>query len=276
MQQSSTVWSQRLLAARKALKLTRAQLASTAGVSAQTVKAYELGLRHPSRNLLAALLDALKMDRAGRDEIFESAGFAAIGAQIGPAVQPGYRYTVPEAQKYVNSLPWPSFVVDDLMRVVVANVPAQAVWGVNLARDIPDVNARNMLRFASDPQFASKLANWEEVVSVGISVFKGHHLGAETLEAPSSFFQQILQDLTRGDAQYVSRFFQLFERVAPATAKVRWGYSVIWDEPDIGRLHFQALITEANEPRGHGFNDWVPVDAETWERLAVLVKRFEP
>jgi len=274
MQPSSNVWSQRLLAARKALKLTRAKLATLAGVSAQTVKAYELGLRRPSRSLLAALLDALKMDRAGRDEVFQSAGFAAIGAQIGPAVQPGYRYTLPEAQEYVDSLPWPSFVVDDLMRVVVANVPAQAVWGVNLARDFPDTNARNMLRFASDPQFASKLANWDEVVSVGISIFKGHHLGAETLEAPSTFFQQILQDLTKGDAQYVSRFFALFERVAPAQAKVRWGYSVTWDEPELGHLRFQALITEANEPRGHAFNDWVPVDAETWERLAVLVERY--
>jgi hypothetical protein len=238
------------------------------------VKAYEMGLRHPSRHLLAALLDALKMDRAARDEVFESAGFAAIGAQIGPAIQPGYRYTVTEAQEYVNSLRWPAFMVDDLMRVVVANRPVQALWGVEIDQEMPDVNERNMLRFCSDPRFASRLANWDELVSVGISIFKGHHLGAESLDAPSSFFQQILNDLTQGDAQYVARFFKIFESVEPAKAKVRWGYRVLWDEPDVGDLEFQCIITEANEPRGHTFNDWIPANAETWQRLDVLQQRF--
>jgi transcriptional regulator with XRE-family HTH domain len=275
MQPTANVWSIRLLEARKALNLTRAQLASVAGVSSQTVKAYELGLRRPSRGLLAALMDALKLDRGSRDEIFHSAGFAAIGAEIGPAIQPGYRYTEKECQAYLQTLSWPAFVVDDLMRVVCANRPAEALWGVDIEREVPDINRRTMLRFASDPRFASKITNWDDMVTAGIAIFKGHHLGAESLDAPSSFFAQVLEDLSQGDPQFVTRFFELFEKADPAKAKVRWGFPITWEDPEAGTLRFQALTTEANEPRGLAFNDWIPLDAETWERLGSVVERWK-
>jgi transcriptional regulator with XRE-family HTH domain len=270
MQPSANDWSQKLRGAREVLRLSRAQLARAAGVSPQTVKAYELGLRHPTRTVLASILDALKLERGLRDEILEAVGFAAMGSRIGPAAQGGYRFSPEEAAEYVSSLPWPAFILDDLMQVTAANSLVQRLWGVDIERDYPQLHERNLLRFATNPRFAGRLVNWDEVVITGIGVFKGHHLGRETISAPSSYFAMVLEGLMKGDARYVSRFFKLWEDAPPATAKVRWGYPVVWQEPGGRTLRFQAIITEANEPKGLAFNDWIPVDAVTWECLAGL------
>ena len=45
---------------------------------------YEEGRRHPSRPYLAALLDALKLDRVERNRIMIAAGFASDGMSFRP------------------------------------------------------------------------------------------------------------------------------------------------------------------------------------------------
>lgn len=270
MQPTANDWSAQLQAARKTLRLTRAALAQLAGVSAQTIKAYELGRRHPTRALLLALLDALKLERGQRDELLQSAGLAPIGIFIGPSRDPDYLYSPEQADAYVRALAWPAFILDDLMQVVAANALCEALWDVDVEREYPDLNERSLIRFATLPRFADRVLNWDALVGTGIAVFKGHHLGNETLEAPSTFFTRALETIMQGDPRYVSRFFELWEATQPIQPKVRWGYPVTWQCRSGATLRFQAIVTEANDPRGLAFNDWIPLDAETWEALAGL------
>lgn len=272
MEPTASDWSTRLQAARKALNISRARLADRAGVSAQTVKAYELGLRHPSRPLLTAILDALKMDRNTRNEVLESAGLAPDGRYLGPDHAPHYMYTLEEALQHIESLPWPAFIFNDVIEVVVANKAAQTLWGVDLEREFLAPIERNMLSIATTPRFGEMIENWDELVSVGISVFKGHHLGAESLEGASLYFAEVLNRFVRGSPAQAARFALLWQSAAPHDPKVRWAYPVAWNEPGVGRITFRAVVTTANEPDGLAFNDWIPVDAESWEHLAIVMR----
>jgi transcriptional regulator with XRE-family HTH domain len=270
MSQSSSrtgEWSALLRQVRKSLRLSRAALAERAGVSAETVKAYELGLRHPSRALLTAILDATKIERGKRWEIFQAAGFAPDSKELGPERFPDYLYTPEEAQAHCNNLPWPAFVTTEYMEVAHANTLAQKLWAIDLEAALPDTIDRNLLKFASDPRFADRLENWDEAIKVGIGIFKGHHRGGESLDAPSSYFSRFLDDLLNGDLTYIGRLVQLWGETLPRTPKVRWTFPVTWREPDIGRIRMLAVITPCNEELGTAFNDWFPVDAESWANL---------
>ena len=68
-----------------------------AGVSAETIKAYETGLRQPTRSYLVAILDALKVERHLRNDILVGAGFAPDGDSLGPAYLPHYMYSAEAA-----------------------------------------------------------------------------------------------------------------------------------------------------------------------------------
>ena len=39
---------------------------------------------------------------------------------------------------------------------------------------------------------------------------------------------------------------------------------MVW-RGDSGLLRFLAVVNAANEPKGLAFNDWIPIDAQTWE-----------
>lgn len=274
MQPTANDWSAKLQAARKSLRLTRAALAAVVGVSAQTIKAYELGNRHPARPILLAILDELKIERGARDEILLSAGLAPVGMYIGPNREPDYLFTPEQAAEYIAALPWPAFILDDLMQVVCGNRLVEALWGVDIERDYPDLIDRSLIRFSTAPRFADRVLNWDDLVSVGIAVFKGHHLGRETLETPSVFFTRALETIMQGDARYVNRFFQLWEATPPNKPKVRWSYPMVWQGEDGEVLRFRVNVSEANDPRGLAFNDMLPVDGQTWEAVERLSERF--
>jgi transcriptional regulator with XRE-family HTH domain len=264
-------WSLRLQAARKALRISRSELAAKARVSVQTVKAYELGLRHPSRLFLTAILDALKMERSTRNEILESAGFAPDGRHLGPDRSPNYMFTLDQALEYIEGLPWPAFIFNDVIEVVVANQTAQKLWGVDLEREFLTPIERNMLGISTLPRFGDKVENWDELIKVGISVFKGHHLGAETLEGTSLYFKEILDRFVKGNPAYAVRFAALWQEAEPHEPKVRWEYPVQWCEPGIGPIAFRGIATTANDPDGLAFNDWIPVGAESWANMAATL-----
>jgi hypothetical protein len=76
----------------------------------------------------------------------------------------------------------------------------------------------------------------------------------------------------QGDPRYVSRFFELWQTVPAQTPKVRWSYPVVWTQLDGRTLRFEAVVNTANEPDGLAFNDWIPLDAATWEGLGELTK----
>jgi len=273
MQPTASDWSRGLHSARKTLRLSRNRLSRIAGVSAETIKAYELGLRHPTRSLLVAILDGLKLERNARNNILADAGFSPDGGSLGPDRFSGYQFSPQSAKCHVDAMPWPAFILNDYAEVTCCNPLTERLWGIELEREFPNMLDRNMLSVASNPRFADRVENWEEMMRVGIGVFKGHHLGAEAIDNASPYFSRILERFLQGDPKYVGRMMNLWQETPPHEPKVRWEYEVHWNEPGIGRMSFLAVVNTANADDGLAFNDWMPVNAVTWQRLGRLRRR---
>jgi transcriptional regulator with XRE-family HTH domain len=263
-------WGDDLRACREAVGLSRESLAQLAGLSGATVKAYEDGSRNPSRELLIALLDALKLERHMRNTILVGAGFAPDGFFLGPSHLPDFMFSLDEAIGHIAGCPWPAFIVNEYMELVGANEVCLRLWDIDLQHEFPPGIGRNMLSVASTTRFAERMANWDDLVRLAISIFKGHYRGAEDLEQASPYFAEVMQRYAQGEPRFVARFAELWLETPPLRAKVRLMYQAVWREPGVGDLRFQGLTTTANEADGLAFNDWIPVDAETWECLGRL------
>jgi transcriptional regulator with XRE-family HTH domain len=259
-------WHQRLRDAREDVHLTREELGDMAGVSPETIKSYELAQRQPSRGLLIALLDALKLERTSRNAILMQAGFAPDGWVLGPEGYPTYLFQLEDAIVYVQQRKWPAFVLNEALDVVGLNPICEKLWDIDFEREFLAPLDRNLLVVSSNPRFADKV-NWDGMVSVAIGVFKGHHRGPEDVERPSPLFGEILSRFMEGDPRYVTRFFELWQSVPATEPKIRWSYPVVWTEPGLGVLRFESVVNQASEPDGLAFNDWIPLDARTWDAL---------
>lgn len=263
-------WSARLHQVRRSTGVSRNALGYFSGISPQTIKSYELGLRHPSRELLTSLLDALKTDRIVRDEILQGAGFAPDGAALRPGPA-GYMFTLEEALADIEARPWPVCVLTELMEVLGANGHLQRVWDVELSTEFTGPFERNLMTVVTTPHFADRIVNWEEVVYAGISAWKGHHRGPEEMNAPASaYFMAVMQRVLTGDPAYVQRLIGMWDGVPPVNPKVRWRFPVVWDRPPVGELRFEVVLNPASEHEGIYFQEWHPLGSGTWEKLEQL------
>lgn len=265
-------WSQWLLEARKRVGLSRPELARRASLSPETIRAYEQGRRRPTIGSLAAILDALKLDRTEGNRIRLALGFAPDDRDFGTR-DLASRYTVEELKAELEGLPWPAFVANEMMEVVVANGLVQELWGVDLTQEFLEPTERSLLRVASNPRFADRCLNWDEAVGTMLGMWKGHHRGPESLESPSPYFRRVLQDLLSGDPKYVRRFLDLWERTPAREPKHRLHYRVVWRDDTAGEMRFFCIQGTAGPGEGVGWHDWIPADAESWQRLARLMSR---
>jgi hypothetical protein len=247
-----------------------------ARVSPATIKAYETGLRQPTRLYLVAILDALKVERHLRNDILTEAGFAPDGESLGALGVPHYMFSPEAAAEHIEQMPWPAFVMNEYTEVVAANSLVQVLWDIDLENEFPNPLDRNMLSVASNPRFADRVENWDEMMMQGIGVFKGHHRGPEDINNPNPYFAQVLERFLKGDPQYVGKLMQLWQETPPREPKVRWEYEIHWNEPGVGCMRFLSVVNTASEPNGLAFNDWMPVGAETWKNFEALQKRGRP
>jgi transcriptional regulator with XRE-family HTH domain len=263
-------WFEMLAESRNRLGISQADLAARSHVSLPSVKSYELGKRHPSRPYLVAILDVLKLDRSERNRILTAAGYATDGMAFRPN-NPDLVFTAEETVVEIERYRWPAFVVDEMMGIVAANEAAQRLWGVDLGREFMDPVERNLLSVASAPRFVARCANIAEALRVIVSVWKGHHRGAEQLENPSPMFGAILARFLEGDPKVVAQFLDAWQTVPPRTPKLRWDYPIVWKDPRAGMMRFHAFASAASEPDGLSFNDWIPVGSESWAALERLL-----
>lgn len=265
-------WHEELRTARKVLGLSRAGVATRVSLSAEAVRNYETGRRHPSRENLIAILNALQVEQAERNRILIAARYAPEGPPMAAGVTSGYVFTIEEAAHQIEEYSWPSMIINEAFEVVAANGVAQRLWGINLFRDFPTPIDRNLISVATDPRFAPKVKNWDEAVATAAAILKGHHRGAETLpEGSGAYFAEVMRRFFARDPQYVARFLRVWEETPPRTPKVRWSWPVVWEEPDIGTMRFKVLVSSCSEPDALAFNDWIPLDAVSWEVLSRVV-----
>lgn len=266
-------WFRLLAAARTKLGVDQSALAARAHISLPSLKAYETGRRHPSRPYLTAIMDALKLDRAERNKILGAAGYASDSYELGPWSDSRFMFSLEEATAFIGAYPWPAFLSNEMMEVAAANTVAQQLWSVDLRTEFLDPIERNLLSVASDPRFAERCTNLPDVLGVMAGVMKGHHRGAEALENPSPYFAKVLEKFVAGDPRYIQPFFHAWQEAVPRTPKIRWEYPIVWTDPDLGTMRFRGMVNPASEPDGLAFNDWIPIDAETWRALEQVKAR---
>ncbi len=263
-------WRAALLRARKRLGVSRARLAALAGVSPATVRGYELGRRHPKHASLEAIIAALKLERVEANAVREGAGFAQARPSFLDA--PDYYFGVEELREYVERAPWPEFVVNDSFEFIAANRIAGAVWGIDFeaerARRAP--LEMNLLAVADEFDFPRLVENWDEILELIASMYKGHPVGPEDLAAPGPYLARAVQHFNDNDPGFLARLLDAWNRAEPLPTRVRESYRIIWNHERYGRMCFYCLATTANERDGLVFNDWIPVDAETWHALDAL------
>jgi hypothetical protein len=106
------------------------------------------------------------------------------------------------------------------------------------------------------------------------SVYKGissARAGDEAeLGSPTPYLTHVVGHFTEKDPRFLERLIAAWERAVPSPAKVRQAYRIIWKHAE-GRMCFFCLMSTANEREGLSFNEWIPVDPETWLALRRLL-----
>lgn len=269
-------WRALVRRARRRLKMNLQELAERSGLSYETVRGYENGRRRPRREHLVAVMRTLQTPQIELNDALRDAGFAPEETLFPEDRFPSYFFRLDELDDAVERVPWPEFAVTDSVEVVAANVAAQALWDMDFGheRRVRTRAQLNMLTAGSDRRIADRVVNWDECVGLLLSVAKGNVHGAESLDTPSPYMTEVLAEFAKGDPAFVPRLIDLWNRTAPLPPKIRQQYRVVWRDHEFGEMRFIGLITSASERDGFAFNDWHPMDAETWITLAKVKRRW--
>lgn len=181
-----------------------------------------------------------------------------------------------DLQDTVEEAEWPEFVTNDSYELVAVNTAACALWrvesfAVERARRQP--TELNLLAIANERHFPEQVENWDEVLGIIAGMYKGQPTGggAEGLANPSPYLAQVIAHFTGHGPEFLARLLSAWGRAKPTSPKVRWTYNISWNHPQQGKMRFHALVSTANEGEGLAFNDWAPLDGETWSALGRLV-----
>ncbi len=267
MNHAATDWRSLLRDSREAIALTLDELGERSGVSANTMKAYELGLRNPTRPLLPALLNALDIDRFARNGVLEAAGFRPDGLDVWQR-NADFALTFEEARTEINAYLWLALLTGEGMKYLAWTAAYDRLWGGPGAGQSPE--AGSFLSWMSYLPFADRLKNWDEVMRFLIETLKGSLRFPEVApEGTSTHIWAALERFFQGDATYISRYLALWERTPAPPAKARFSHRIVFDHPVFGVLSFRCLGMGVNEMDGLVLNDWIPEDAVTWKRLGI-------
>lgn len=263
-------WTVLLRQSRQAAALSRDDVARRSGISAESLRAYETGRRRPSREMLNAVLDSLAVDPARRNAILRGAGFIDDATWVGKQAD-NPEYSFDEAVAHMSGVPWPAHINSETFEVLAANDLIQALWGIDMVTEFPDPVDRNLAAVLTTPRFADCVANWDDLVRMFASMVKGGY-GAAAIndDGPNSYLAAVTERLLSGDPGYVQRFLGVWNDAAGEVRKWRFTYPVVWQRDGLPEMRFLVVVSPANLRDYMTFNDWIPVDAATWQALGHL------
>ena len=125
----------KLRAAQQKAGISQREVAELAGISQESIRAYEAGRRRPTRERLTTMLQALQTPAYDANEILEAAGCSSTPTLFPADEYPNFYFTIDELQTEVESVAWPEFVSDNGNQVVAANAAVQALWGIDFAHE---------------------------------------------------------------------------------------------------------------------------------------------
>ena len=216
-------WSAALRNHRERAGLSRAALASKAGVSEAAVKAFEWGTRHPKEATLNAIIGALGLTREQANPLREANGYAEDWwAILHQRFVPGAL----DLQAEVDRCPWPAFVANQSIDIIYSNEAMARILRADSTRDLLDREERNLLSQVSNRRFVDLFANFDEVVTFMIGTVKGDPRWQQSLANPSPWMKSRIEMFMAGDQDYVARVFKLWSEAPPVPHRARHTYPV--------------------------------------------------
>ncbi len=268
MQESHFVhWRKALREARRSRGVSIAALAQRSGLSASAIKTYESGTRHPSQAALGSIIDALGISREDANRIRAGAGYAVDWYTL---LNERYTSDLDWLAQAVRQPVWPVFVSNQAIDLVCWNDAFEAVWDVDVEAEFADPAQRNFLAGASDPRFADCFENYDEVITFVIGLAKGDPRFVQNPERPAPWLEGPLRRFLQGDAAYIRRFLDLWEKAPPLPHRTRHTYDVRWLYRRSRPMRFTGIVTVVDIWNELSWTDWIPADAETWAVIQEL------
>jgi hypothetical protein len=82
-----------------------------------------------------------------------------------------------------------------------------------------------------------------------------------------------MHEFSIGDPAFLSRMLEIWNKTDGRESRCHWTYTVTWRDAGCGDMRFLAMVSTASEPDALAFNDWIPVDAESWRVLEAVKGR---
>jgi transcriptional regulator with XRE-family HTH domain len=262
-------WRGALRAHRLRLRLSQPEVARRSGLSVSAIKAYESGRRHPTREALDAILDAMGLAHDEGNPIRAGAGFAIDWSGV---LHRRYISDFEDLARQADASPWPVFITNQGSYIRHWNKAFEVVLDVDVRREYPDPATRSILGGSTISRFIRCIESYEETMSFFIGLIKGDPRREQNLERPAPWLQDIVSRLVQGDPADLRRLIDIWQRAEPIPHKIRHQYNIVWryrgGDPlmrFIGRHTVCDIWNELN------WQEWVPADADTWAALEVIL-----
>jgi transcriptional regulator with XRE-family HTH domain len=261
-------WRTQLRDQRLRLGIAQTELARKTGLSLTAIKAYESGKRRPSADALEAIIKALGLSPELANPIRAGAGFAINFSAL---FDNRYIFDSVIAQRQLDMLPWPAFITNQATLVIAYNQQFETLVDVDIKREFPDPEERNMMAYASDPRFTRALENFDEVVGMVIGLAKGDPRVEADVDRPPPWSAEAIAKFMQGDPAFIKPFLELWEKQPPIPHRTRHVYEVHWRyKGETPALRFIATLSPADIWNELWWNEWCPADADSAQRLAAI------
>ena len=248
--------------------LSQPDVARRSGLSVSAIKAYENGSRHPTREALDAIIDALGLTHDEGNPIRIGAGYAIDWYGV---LHGRYISDFSDLARQADASPWPVFITNQGSYIRHYNRAFEIVLDVDVKREFPDPATRSILGGSTISRFVRCIENYDEAMSFFIGLIKGDPRREQNLERPAPWLQDIVNRLVQGNPADLRRLIGIWEKAEPIPHKIRHQYNIVWRYKGgdlllrfIGRHTVCDIWNELN------WQEWVPADAETWAALERL------
>ena len=168
-----------------------------------------------------------------------------------------------------DALPWPSHVTNQAFDVVHANRAFQAIMELDLDYEHMEHGARNLISNVVDPWFASRMANWDEVIGFMAGLVKADPRW-QSNGNPAPWLQGPMQRLMQGDPALIQRFVGVWAAAEPVPHRLRNRFHFQWLYRGERLMNFTGVLALANIADELHWNEWAPADSGTWAILSEI------
>lgn len=251
--------------------LTQAALAARSGLSLAAIRAYESGARRPSAQALQSIIDAIGVPREEANRLLAGAGYAV---DLYSVYNWGYEpSSLADMAVECDSLYWPAHITNQSYDVVHANRTFQRIMEIDLTSQFLGHGERNLISQVVNPAFASRMANWDEVIAFMAGLAKSdQRWRAEATVQPAPWLQGAMKRLMEGDPKLVERFLGIWATAPPIRRRLRQRFRLNWLYRGETMMRFTCILALGNASDELHWNEWMPADAETWEALSVALR----